>query len=389
MRTAVVVPDEPDDPIDAVTAIAAIDSIASALGSAPSDVHFVRAPGRVNVIGDHTDYQGGLCLPAALQLEAVVGWVLSGDDVIAVTSLDLGDAVTVQSSHPDPAGMPGWGRSVAVAARVLAARGAPPPGIRAAVASKVPIGSGLASSGAFGVSITLALAAAAGHRLEGRALARTAQEIESEASGVPCGVLDQAASVFGRAGHLLLLDCRSLDVSPVPVPPDAELVVVHSGLPRILAASEYAQRTAACAAAAARIGVALLRDATPEQVADDPIARHVVTENARVQRFADAAARGNLEEMGRLMLASHASLRDDFLVSTPELDLLVDVLAETGALGARLTGAGFGGCVVALAPAGEGARVAATATDRYQAATGLTPRWWPVVPSDGAGPLDR
>jgi galactokinase len=386
MRTAVVVPDEPDDPIDDIDPVAAI---AWVLGSPPGDVHFVRAPGRVNVIGDHTDYQGGLCLPAALQLQVVVGWVPSGDDVIEVTSLEVGEAVTVQTDHPDPAGMPGWGRSVAVAARVLAARGAPPPGMYVAVASTVPIGSGLASSGAFGVGITLALAGAAGHRLEGRALARTAQEIESEASGVPCGVLDQAASVFGRAGHLLLLDCRSLDVTPVALPPGAELVVVHSGLPRILAASEYAQRTAACATAAARVGVALLRDATPDQVADDPIARHVVTENARVERFAGAAARSDLDEMGRLMLASHASLRDDFLVSTPELDLLVDMLVEAGALGARLTGAGFGGCVVALAPRGDGASVAATGAERYAAATGLTARWWPVVPSDGAGPLDR
>jgi galactokinase len=254
------------------------------------------------------------------------------------------------------------------------------------VASTVPVGSGLSSSAAFSVGVCLALSDAGGSPLAGRDLALTAQAVDQLASGVPCGVLDQMSSVFGRAGHALRLDCRSLEVDPVALPVDAEVVAVHSGLPRILADSEYASRRAACEATAARLGIPALRDANLDQVEDDPFARHVVSENARVDAFLSALDRSDVDVAGRLMLASHRSLADDFRVSTPELDLLVDLLVRRGALGARLTGAGFGGCVVALVPAGS-TSLAETAAEEYAARTGLRPKVFRVHAVDGASPL--
>jgi len=193
------------------------------------------------------------------------------------------------------------------------------------------------------------------------------------------------ASLYGRAGHALLLDCRSLAVEPVPLPTELAILVVHSGIERELADSEYAARRAACEAAAARIGVPALRDATADQVADDPIARHVVSENARVLACVTALRAGDLPAVGAILLAGHASLRDDFRVSRPELDTLVDAFMAHGAYGARLTGAGFGGCVVGLAPAaGSEECLAATLAD-YRTRSGRTPTGFRVTPVDGAG----
>lgn len=354
----------------------------------PESLHLFRAPGRVNLIGDHTDYQDGLCLPMAIDRDVLVATRPRSDGRVVVRSLDLGGIVDIagDASEDPPTVTPSWGRTVGGVVRALAPFGAPPVGIDAAVASTIPIGSGLSSSAAFAVALSLALGDAAGRPIEGRDLALAAQQAEQLANGVPCGVLDQMASVFGRAGHALLLDCRSLHVDPVRLPRGLEILVVHSGLPRILEASEYAERRSACEASAARLGLATLRDATPEQVADDRRARHVVSENARVLSFAGALRSGEIASLGPLLLASHASLRDDFDVSTPELDLLVELLVEHGALGARLTGAGFGGCVVALVAAGSAEEIGGRVCAQYAAGTGLSPEAFPVVASDGARP---
>ena len=197
--------------------------------------------------------------------------------------------------------------------------------------------------------------------------------------------MDQLASLHGVDGHALLIDCRSLEVSPIPLPGDLAVLVVHSGLPRTLAGSAYAERRAATEAAATRLGLPTLRDASPEQVEDDPFARHVVTENARVLAFADALRGGRLDELGPLLLASHASLRDDFAVSTPELDALVDAFVAAGALGARLTGAGFGGCVVALADADAADAVLRATLDRYDSPSGEPTIAFRARAVDGAG----
>jgi galactokinase len=183
----------------------------------------------------------------------------------------------------------------------------------------------------------------------------------------------------------LLLDCRTLAPALVALPDSVAVVVVHTGVARRLEDSAYADRRDACTAAAARIGVKMLRDASPDQVRDDPIARHVVSENQRVLDFVDALRAGDLELCGRLMVASHASLRDDFLVSTPELDALVEALVDAGAYGARLTGAGFGGCAVAFVAASSADDVVERAVSRYRSATGRTPTPFAVRAVDGAG----
>jgi galactokinase len=261
-------------------------------------------------------------------------------------------------------------------------------GIDAEIASTVPIGSGLSSSAAFAVALAGALAAVADWPLAGNDLALAAQEAEQLGTGTPCGVMDQMAAVHGRAGHAVRLDCRTLTTDAIALPDALAIVVVHSGLARALAGSAYAERRAACERAAARLGIASLRDARPEQVVDDPIARHVVSENARVEHFVDALRAGDLDAVGRIALESQRSLADDFRVSTPELDLLVDLAVRHGAAGARLTGAGFGGCIVAFVDAGHADAMAGAIGDQYRADTGLEATAFRVRAVDGAGPVD-
>lgn len=345
-----------------------------------------RAPGRVNLIGDHTDYNEGYVLPLAIDLECRVRSEARDDGLVRLRSVELGSEVEVPADgSADPPAVQGWGRYVAGVVRVLAERGRPPVGLKGELSSTVPVGSGLSSSAALEVAVALALCDAAAHSLEPLELARACQEAEHVATGVPCGIMDQLTSIAGRAGHALLIDCRSLEIEEIPLPPELAVLVVHTGLPRALADSAYAERRSACEAAAARLGLASLRDAWPEDVADDPRARHVVTENERVLRAAAALPAGDREALDELMAASHASLRDDFEVSTPELDALVVALEESGAIGARLTGGGFGGCAVALVERVVADYVASNATARYREATGLEPTPYLVEAAEGAG----
>jgi galactokinase len=334
----------------------------------------VRAPGRVNLIGDHTDYQDGWCLPMAIDREVRLDFTARNNDRVIVTSDD-----PVAGETSTFAGM------VDAARAVLAAHGRRSVGLDGAITSTVPVGAGLSSSAAVEVALCIALAAVADLDLSALDLARAAQEVEHRATGVPCGVMDQMASVFGVCGHALLLDCRALSVEPVALPDNAEVIVFHSGVVRALTGSAYAERRRACEDAARRLGLTALRDATMDQVGDDPYARHVVSENARVLAYVDAMRAGDLDELGRLMSASHASLRDDFRVSTAELDTLVELLVAAGAFGARLTGAGFGGCAVALFPAGAGVDGARSVVDHYRARTGLDATPYLVRAVDGAG----
>lgn len=311
------------------------------------------APGRVNLIGDHTDYTGGLALPIAIDLGTDV--VLEQDEALGrveLTSRDRRGRAVVDLAEPlvdvgDDA--PRWARYVAGVVATVA----PTAGGVGTVGSTLPIGAGLASSAALEVAVALAV----GARETSVELARACQQAEQLAVGVPCGVMDQLTSVCGRQGHALLLDCASLAVSPVALPEDVEVVALHSGWARGLAGSAYAARRAECEAAAAVVGP--LREATLVDVESirDPVlrrrARHVVTENARVRATAQAVAAGDLTSAGAAMAASHRSLAEDFEVSTPALDALVEaLLAMPGVHGARMTGAGFGGCVVALARPG-------------------------------------
>ncbi|MGK2949682.1 MAG: galactokinase [Acidimicrobiales bacterium] len=307
------------------------------------------APGRVNLIGDHTDHTGGLVLPMAIDLGTTVEGEPEGEvvelrsdwtDAVARVPLDVADPTAVD---------PEWARYVAGVVAELR----PAIGFRGTVSTTLPVGAGLSSSAALEIALALALGAD-GPPL---ALAQLGQRAEQTASSVPCGIMDQLASTAGVAGHALRIDCTSFEVTPVPLPEHLEVVVVDSGQRRSLAGSAYAERADACRVAQDEIGP--LRSATltdVRSITDEVVrrrARHVVTENARVDAFAAALGAGDLQTAGEAMAESHASLRDDFEVSTPVLDALVARLARTpGVLGARLTGAGFGGCAVALVDRG-------------------------------------
>ena len=303
------------------------------------------APGRVNLIGDHTDYTGGFVLPIAIDLgTTVTGTPLDG--MVRLRSEAFGVPAAVPLDVDDPRAVePPWARYVAGVVRVLR----PSTGVVGTITSTLPVGSGLSSSAALEVAVALALG------FEGTAveLARACQQAEHLAVGVPSGVMDQLAAAAGVEGHALLIDCTSLSVTPIPLPGSCAVWIVDSGGNRELAQSEYGVRHAECAAATRVIGP--LRDADVGSVEriDDPLlrrrARHVVTENRRVLNTASALAAGDLDAAGAAMTASHASLRDDFEVSTATLDdLVVSLTATPGVYGARLTGAGFGGSVVAL-----------------------------------------
>lgn len=307
------------------------------------------APGRVNLMGDHTDHTGGLVLPMAIDLGTTVEGE-PGGEVVRLRSEWADEVITVPLAVDDPAELPpGWARYVAA----VVAQVRPRQGFDGVVTSTLPVGAGLSSSAALEVAVAIALG------FDGTALelAELCQRAEQAASGVPCGIMDQLASAAGVAGHALRIDCTTLVVAPVPVPEDLEVLVVHSGEERSLAGSAYAERAAACRAAEAAIGplpAASLGDVG--RIADPVLrsrARHVVSENARVDALAAALVDGDRRAIGAVMAASHASLREDFEVSTPALDAAVaELVATPGVLGARLTGAGFGGCVVALAEAG-------------------------------------
>ena len=307
------------------------------------------APGRVNLIGDHTDHTGGLCLPMAVSMGVTVHGARTGSAVslrsssmegIATMPVDLRDPATVE---------PPWARYVAGVVAELR----PAVGFDGEVHSDLPMGAGLSSSAALELGVALALGFE-GSLLE---LARLCQRAEQAASGVPCGILDQLASAGGVEGHALLMDCHELSLEPIPVPDGIEVVVVHSGQERTLMGSAYADRRSQCEEVQRRIGP--LREATLEDVAtiEDPVlrrrARHVVTENQRVRDAVDALAHGDGEALGVLFVESHRSLRDDFESSTPVVDASVERLcAVPGVFGARMTGGGWGGCVVAVTEPG-------------------------------------
>ena len=311
----------------------------------------VWAPGRVNLIGGHTDYSGGLVLPMAIDLgTTIIG--KRGHDRVVLVSGDEPEPAEVELNVSDPASTsPAWARYVAA----VVAEVAPPTGFIGRVSTTLPIGTGLSSSAALEVAVALALVG--DDRVDRRQLALACQRAELRASGVPCGIMDQLSSLMGVDGHALLIDCTTLDVTPVALPDEVAVVVVDSGERRSLSTVGYADRRAEVMRAAEILGSLAQASLTAVEALDDEVlrkrARHVVTENQRVREVVEQLGRGDVAAVGQLMTESHRSLRDNHEVTTPALDDLVDrLIATPGVFGARLTGGGWGGCVVALAEPG-------------------------------------
>jgi galactokinase len=318
-----------------------------------SDRATVFAPGRVNLIGEHTDYNEGLALPIAIgQGVTVTGRALAGDTIEAIAA-DLGDQDRFELEWPIR--VDGWRSFVRGTVAELRRAGVPLRGGALEIRGNVPRGAGLASSAAFEVALSLALVALADapapDRLE---LARICSRVENEWVGARTGLLDQIASLYGERGHALRIDFRWLDVRLVRLRLDGfKLVTIQSGERHRHSGSGYNERRAECAQAARKLGLSSLRDATLEMadLLEPPLAdrvRHVVTENARVEASVDALTRGDVARFGELLTASHASLRDQFDVSTPAVEDAVARLREAGAIGARMVGGGFGGSVLGL-----------------------------------------
>ncbi len=354
-----------------------------------------RAPGRVNLIGEHTDYNEGFVLPLAIEAATWVAAAAREDGLCRAHSREQAAPQEWDVAGPTPTG---WARYVAGVAALLRARGARLGGFDLCVASEVPVGGGLSSSAALEVASALALAHICGEPLETRELIDLCRDAEREYAGVPCGIMDQTASLLGRAGCAMLLDCRNRELQYIRCEhPAYSFLVGDTGVRHELGASSYAQRQQECAAGVAYFqrrdpAIRALRDIRPESVRahaqqlDPTVAArclHVTTEIARTQAAAAALRRGEWEALGPLLRASHASLRDDYEVSCRELDVLADALnGQAGVLGARMTGAGFGGCVLAIVRRDQVDAVTAACGAVYHSATGMRVKWTET----GAGP---
>ncbi len=363
-------------------------------------IQIARAPGRVNLIGEHTDYNDGLVLPAAIGLEIWLAFVPTEDRRVELVRLETGER---GGFDLDAIGLAGgdWLDYPAGVAWALRQAGQRTHGLRGVVASTLPISAGLSSSAAMELASAWALSGPAGPTTDGMTLARIAQRAENAYVGNNCGLMDQFASSLGRAGMALLLDCRSLAYRPIPLPLDeVRLVVCHTGSPRRLLTSEYNARRARCEWAVEflrerGLDVRALRDVAPAMLPElrslldaETFARveHVVTENERVLETVAALEARDLTAVGRLFAASHASLRDRYEVSSPELDALVEIASTTeGVVAARMTGAGFGGCTVNLVRPAAVDRLREAVLREYPKRTGLVPRVFAVEPVAGAG----
>ncbi|THD42822.1 MAG: galactokinase [Bradyrhizobium sp.] len=364
------------------------------------EARLYRAPGRVNLIGEHTDYNGGFVLPAALEQ---CTWIAAAPrPERRLRAHSLREKTTLEFDLDDPAPTPrhDWSDYVRGVAVMLQRDNQAIGGADLVIDSDVPIGSGLSSSAALEVATGFALLDLA-HLPEDRTrLALSCQRAENEFVGMRCGVMDQFASCHGAADRALLIDCRSLEFRLTPIDPSVRLVICNSMVHHELAGSQYNVRRAQCEEAVARLsavlpGVRELRDVTMDDLTrhggllSEVVlrrARHIVTENERVVRAADALAAGEVETCGRLMRESHVSMRDDYEISCKEIDILVDLASKIpGVLGARMTGGGFGGCTINLVRVDAVERFGAEIAESYKAATGITAPLLVCRPGAGAG----
>ena len=360
----------------------------------------VRAPGRVNLIGEHTDYNEGFVLPMAIERDVLIAFAPRPDRQVVLHSLDFGEAATFslddirkEEEHP-------WSNYPRGVARELEAAGVRLRGIDAVIQGNVPIGAGLSSSAAFEVAAALAFLTASDAPMDRVQMALIAQRAENRFVGMQCGIMDQFVSALGQAGHALFIDCRDLSHRAVPMPRGVRVVICDTMTRRGLVSSAYNERRQQCEEAVRVLqtvlpGLRALRDLTAEQLARhghllSPVVRrraaHVVSENARVQEAVRALELGQAETFGRLMDSSHASLRDDYEVSSAELNLMVELARSLpGCLGARMTGAGFGGATVNLVREEAVETFVEAVAARYQERTGLKPEVTVSTAAAGAG----
>ncbi len=371
------------------------DWFASAFGQPATQM--VKAPGRVNLIGEHTDYNDGFVLPAAINYYTHIALAPSGDQTLELVAHNFDqERVTIALDQPmvHDASV-SWPNYVRGVIQEMQAKGFKLKGGKLYIAGNVPAGAGLSSSASLEMALVRAFTALSGESVDPIQAALMGQAAENNFVGCNCGIMDQLISARGEASSALLIDCRDLSTRAVSVPADWEILIVHSGVKRGLVDSEYNQRRQQCEAAAAFFGKTSLRDVSLAELLDaegklDDLsfrrARHVLTENQRTLIAADALARGDMQVLARAMAESHASMRDDFQITTPAIDTLVEILAKAsaGLGGARMTGGGFGGCVVSIAPASQIPAMMAAVEAEYQARTGCVPSLIPAKASAGA-----
>ncbi|MFC0141242.1 galactokinase [Erwinia mallotivora] len=360
--------------------------------------HTIQAPGRVNLIGEHTDYNDGFVLPCAIDYQTVIACAKRDDRKIRVIAADYDNQQDIFSldqpilSHPDQM----WANYVRGVVKHLQKRDARFGGMDMVISGDVPQGAGLSSSASLEVAVGTVFQQMYHLSLDGAGIALNGQEAENQFVGCNCGIMDQLISALGKKDHAMLLDCRTLGTRPVPMPEDIAVVIINSNFRRSLVGSEYNTRRQQCETGARFFSQTSLRDVdlnqfkAVEQQLDPVVAkrvRHVLTENARTLEAADALAKGDLSRMAVLMAESHASMRDDFEITVPPIDMLVEIvkatLGERG--GVRMTGGGFGGCVVALMPQALVDTVRTAVAEQYEAKSGIKETFYVCKASAGAG----
>jgi galactokinase len=367
-----------------------------------AEPRLVRAPGRVNLIGEHTDYNEGFVLPAALDLATFVAVAPRPDRLLRVHSLAFAASAEFDLDDRLPVPRRDWSDYVRGVAIMLERAGHRLSGGDLMIGGDLPMGAGLSASAALEVAAGYALLNISGISIDLIELAKCCQRAENEFVGMRCGIMDQFISCFGVAGHALLLDCRTLEARPVAIDPRVRLVICDTMVRHELASGEYNLRRQDCERAVALLsgplgGIKALRDVTANQLVQHAAllpdvtfrrCRHVITENLRVLSAAAALETGNIVECGRLMNESHLSMRDDYEISCPELDLLVELAQGAGGtFGSRMTGGGFGGCTVSLVAADAVERFISIVGSAYRHATGLTPSIFCCTPAPGVSPV--
>lgn len=376
-------------------------AFADRYGSAPECI--AAAPGRVNLIGEHTDYNDGFVLPMAIERQTVVAASRREGQATTVRlhSVTMGET-TELPLEADDVELSGWAKYIRGVIDAYRRAGIAVPAFDAVIDSNVPLGGGLSSSAALEVSLALVIEKLSGQSLAPTKRALLCQEAEHVGAGVPCGIMDQFSSALCQADHLMLLDCRSQESKMAPFTDESvSVLITNSNVKHELTGGEYAERREQCEMAAKILGVKALREVTTEQVALNKQklgllpymrARHVTGENERTELAAAAIAIGDWSKAGELMYASHAAMRDDFEITVPEIDTLVEIAREIGSeggvIGSRMTGGGFGGCTVTLVRADKAAEVAATLTERYKAATGIEATCFTTRPAEGGRILE-